>query len=177
VGTHRQKALFLDRDGIINESVVVDGKPYAPRKSSDLKIVVGAREALVASTKMGFLNIVVSNQPDVARGTTEKVDVEKMNSILSDWLPLDDIFVCYHDGNTCRCRKPKPGMILDAAEKYDIDLTKSFMLGDRRGDIYAGYAAGCRTIFLNRRYREEPPVFADFVITDIKELPEILYDN
>lgn len=142
-------AVFLDRDGVINKAIVQNGKPYPPANIEDFVFTSGTFEAIQALRKSGYLVIVVTNQPDVAKGVQSKEAVEAIHSMITQQLQVDDIKVCYHlDEDNCRCRKPKPGMILDTAKEYTIDLTRSYMIGDRWRDIEAGKAAGCRTILI-----------------------------
>jgi D-glycero-D-manno-heptose 1,7-bisphosphate phosphatase len=149
------RAVFLDRDGVVNEAIVRDGKPYPPRDLSELILTSGARAALEELKREGFLLIVVTNQPDVARGKTNHADVDGINTELAAVLPLDAIEVCEHDDNAqCDCRKPKPGMLLRAREKFGTHLAGSFMVGDRWRDIEAGRRAGCRTILIGDGYGE-----------------------
>jgi len=159
-----RRAVFLDRDGVINRSIVRDGKPYAPGSISQLEILDGVREALASLRDAGFLNIVVTNQPDVGTGKQRREIVEGMHQRLRTGLALDEIKVCYHsDGDGCECRKPKPGMLLQAAREFGIDLEQSFMVGDRWRDIAAGQAAGCVNFFIDYGYgekRPEPPYMA-----------------
>lgn len=153
-----RRAAFLDRDGVLNVAVLREGKPYPPTDASELEIVPGALECLQALRAAGYLLIVVSNQPDVARGTQTREAVEAIHSRLRAVLPLDAIYVCYHDADAgCECRKPKPGMLLAAAKDFGIDLAQSFMIGDRWRDIDAGAMAGCRTVFLDFGYAEAGP--------------------
>jgi D-glycero-D-manno-heptose 1,7-bisphosphate phosphatase len=149
------KAVFLDRDGVINRAVVRNRKPYPPKTLQDLEILPDVLEALNLLKESGFLLIVVTNQPDVGRGTKKQETVEEMHTYLVNKLPLDDIFVCWHgqDGE-CDCRKPLPGMLLQASNKYGIDFGKSFMIGDRWRDVNVGYTAGCQTIFIDHGYNE-----------------------
>jgi D-glycero-D-manno-heptose 1,7-bisphosphate phosphatase len=152
------RAVFLDRDGVLNRPTVRDGKPYPPVSPAAIEILPDARPALVDLKELGFLLLVVSNQPDVARGTQKRAVVEAMNSVLKSALPLDDFFVCYHDdGHRCECRKPLPGLLFQAAERYSIDLSSSFLIGDRWRDIDAGSRAGCKTILIDCGYRERQP--------------------
>lgn len=150
-------AVFLDRDGVLNASVVRDGKPYAPATVEELTIIEGTKEALTRLKEAGFLLLVATNQPDVARGKQKQEEVEKMNEAMRAALPLDDFFVCYHDGDACDCRKPKPGLIYQGQKKYDADLSRSFMVGDRWRDIDAGHAAGLRSILIDYGYDERGP--------------------
>lgn len=152
------RAVFLDRDGVINHAIVREGKPYPPAGSAQLEILPEVPEALAELKRNGFLLVVVTNQPDVARGTQRREIVEWMHEILTAALPLDNILVCYHsDEERCACRKPLPGLLLEAAREYAIDLKQSFMVGDRWRDIEAGYNAGCTTIFIDRAYEERGP--------------------
>jgi D-glycero-D-manno-heptose 1,7-bisphosphate phosphatase len=151
-------AVFLDRDGVLNEAIVRHGKPYPPRDLSELVITQGARAALEVLKREGFLLIVVTNQPDVARGKANRADVDNINAQLAATMPLDAVEVCEHDDKEqCDCRKPKPGMILRAREKFGVDLARSFMVGDRWRDIEAGRRAGCRTILIGDGYGESFP--------------------
>jgi D-glycero-D-manno-heptose 1,7-bisphosphate phosphatase len=153
-----KSAIFLDRDGVLNEAIVRNGKPYPPRDLTELVITRGAAAALRSLKHEGFLLIVVTNQPDVARGTVSRADIEKINARLSAMLPVDAIEVCEHDDNTqCNCRKPRPGMILRARDKFCIDLADSFMVGDRWRDIEAGRRAGCRSVLIGDGYGESFP--------------------
>jgi D-glycero-D-manno-heptose 1,7-bisphosphate phosphatase len=148
-------AVFLDRDGVLNEAIIRNGKPSPPRDLSELVVTFGARTALEELKHEDFLLIVVTNQPDVARGKANRVDVDKINAQLAAILPLDAIEVCEHDDkDQCNCRKPKPGMILRAREKLGLDLSGSFMVGDRWRDIEAGRCVGCRTILIGDGYGE-----------------------
>lgn len=144
------RAVFLDRDGVINRAIVENGNPHPPASLSELEILPGVLDALRALKQHGFLLIVATNQPDVARGTLKREIVDSINASLRASLPLDDIFVCYHDDqDQCDCRKPKPGLLFRAAAQYSIDLGSSFMIGDRWKDIEAGRRAGCKTILVD----------------------------
>lgn len=148
-----RRAVFLDRDGVLNRSIVRDGRPYPPASLDELQILPGVKEALQTLNEAGYLLICVTNQPDVARGTQRRETVEAINTALKSSLPLQEIVVCYDDGDSPR-RKPNPGMLLEAAERHGIDLSASFMVGDRWKDIEAGARAGCRTVFLDYGYAE-----------------------
>jgi D-glycero-D-manno-heptose 1,7-bisphosphate phosphatase len=149
--------VFLDRDGVLNEPVVREGRPYPP-SAKEFRISGGAREALDRLKAAGFLLIVVTNQPDVARGTLARETLDAIHRIVRAELPVDDVRVCCHDdGDACGCRKPKPGLLLQAASEYGIDLSRSFLVGDRWRDIDAGAAAGCRTVLIDYHYRERAP--------------------
>jgi D-sedoheptulose 7-phosphate isomerase len=153
-----RKAVFLDRDGVINRAVIRNGKPYPPSSLKELEVLPGTEAALRDLKARGFELLVVTNQPDVARGQQSRANVETINQALASSLPLDDIFVCYHtDEDNCACRKPKPGLLLEGAGKYNIDLAQSFLVGDRWRDIEAGCNAGCKTVLVDSGYNEREP--------------------
>lgn len=164
----KSRAVFLDRDGVINQSIVRNGKPYPPSCPDELKIIAGVPEALDRLKRAGFCLICVTNQPDVARGTQELQVVESIHARLHELLPLDAICVCYEDGDTPR-RKPNPGMILEAADRFNIDLKDSFMVGDRWRDIDAGHNAGCRTIFIDYGYSESLRIRPEKIVKSLIE--------
>ncbi len=145
-------AIFLDRDGVVVESRRAPGEPAPPASADDVAIIEGVAAALDAFHAAGFSLVVVTNQPDVARGTATRAAVDAINESISSALPIDAIYVCFHDGADCECRKPRPGMLVDATRDLDLDLTRSWMVGDRWVDIAAGTAAGVRTILIEHPY-------------------------
>ena len=170
-----KRAVFLDRDGVINRAMVHDGKPYPPADLAALEILPGVSEAMQLLHEAGWLLIVVSNQPDVARGTTQKAEVEAINGHLHKSLPIDEFRTCYHDSSDgCDCRKPLPGALLDAALEHGIDLAKSYMVGDRWRDTEAGERAGCKTIFLDYGYNEKQPEKCDYRVRSLAEAADII---
>ena len=159
-----KKAVFLDRDGVINKAIVKNGLPTPPSLLDELKILPGVKESILKLKKLNFVCIVVTNQPDVSRGKINKNTVIKINNFLKKKIKLDDIFVCYHDDkDNCNCRKPKPGLLLQAGKKWNVDFKKSFMIGDQWRDIQSGEKAGCKTIFLDYKYKDKKPKNPDFV--------------
>lgn len=153
-----RRAVFLDRDGVLNEAVVRNGKPYPPAGLPELVVCADAPAACSRLHDAGFLLVVVTNQPDIARGTTTRALVDSIHDVLKGRLPLDDVRVCAHDdADDCECRKPRPGMLLQAAREFGISLADSFLVGDRWRDIEAGRRAGCRPIFVDRGYNERAP--------------------
>jgi D-glycero-D-manno-heptose 1,7-bisphosphate phosphatase len=162
------RAVFLDRDGVLNRAVIRDGRPYPPATLEVFEILPGVPEAVRRLHDAGFLLIGATNQPDVARGTQRREVVEAMNARLLAETAITAILVCYEDGEDCPRRKPNPGLLLEAAETYAIDLAASFMVGDRWRDVEAGRRAGCRTIFLDRGYAERrPDPAADYTTADL----------
>lgn len=168
--TPPRRAVFLDRDGVLNRALVRDGRPYPPADEGELELLPGVEEACAELRRAGFLLFVVTNQPDVARGTQRLDAVEAIHRRLAEALPLDEIVTCPHDdADECACRKPLPGMLLDAASRWDVDVAASFMVGDRWRDVEAGRRAGCRTVFLRRGYAEPVPEAPDAVVSDLRE--------
>jgi len=147
--TGASRAVSLDRDGVLNRAMVRDGRPYPPATLEAFEILPGVSEAVRKLHDAGFLLIVATNQPDVSRGTQRGEVVEAMNSRLLAEMPITAILVCYEDGDDCPRRKPNPGLLLEAAETYSIDLAASFMVRDRWRDIEAGRRAGYRTVFID----------------------------
>ena len=157
-----QAGVFLDRDGVLNRAFVRQGRPYPPANVAAVEILPGVPEACAALRESGFRLIVVTNQPDVARGSASREEVEAINEALVKQLPLDDIRVCYHDdADGCSCRKPKCGLLRSAARDWHVDLSASFMVGDRWKDMEAGWRAGCRTVFIDYGYSEKRPTHLD----------------
>lgn len=161
--TLRKRAVFFDRDGVLNLAVIRDGKPYPPASIEEFTIALDAHDALSRLRSMNFSLFVVTNQPDVARGKQKRGVVESMNALLLNSLPLDGIYVCYHDdADHCDCRKPGAGLIRQAVAEHNLDVHQSYLVGDRWRDIDCGRAAGCTAILLDRGYTEQlrrPPHF------------------
>lgn len=171
----RRRAVFLDRDGVINRAMVRDGKPYPPTSLESVGILPGVEDALRRLKDAGYTLVVVSNQPDVARGTTPRSTVEEINDYLSTRLPIDRFIMCYHDSSDgCACRKPRPGMLVMGAEEFNVELEESFMVGDRWRDVAAGRAAGCKTLFIDYGYNEQQPEKVDFTVGSLKEAADII---
>ena len=170
-----RRAVFLDRDGVINRAVVRHGKPYPPANITEVEILPGVDEALAALHNAGYMLIVVTNQPDVARGFTSMAVVEEINQYLAVCLPIDAFRTCYHDSaDGCTCRKPMPGALIAAAELYGINLSESYMVGDRWRDTEAGERAGCKTIFIDYGYDEQQPVSFSFSVSSLEEASTII---
>ena len=169
------KAVFLDRDGVINRAIVRDGRPYPPGSLEEFEILPGVKQAVDLLRKDGFKVVVVTNQPDVSKGIQLKRVVETIHQYLSDQLKIDGLKVCYHmDEDACECRKPRPGMLFEAAEDWSIDLSRSFMVGDRWRDVEAGQAAGCTTILVQYNYSERSPNNPDAVVHSLLEASNLI---
>jgi len=172
VNAKKNRAVFLDRDGVLSRSLVRNGLPFAPTTLEDFEILPEAPEACRQLKQAGFLLIVVTNQPEVGRGTMKKETVEAMHEKMRRELPIDRVGVCYHPGHGrshCDCRKPKTGLLISAAQALNIELAQSWLVGDRWRDIDCGFAAGCRTIFIERNYAEALKQAPDFRAKDLAE--------
>ena len=168
--TGARAAVFLDRDGVLNEVEIRNGTPHPPAGVEQLRLMPGVVEACHRLRQLGFALVVVTNQPDIARGKQTRDEVDRMHDALRRWLPVDEIVVCAHDDvDDCRCRKPRPGMMLDAAARLDLDLAESVCVGDRWRDVEAGKRAGVTAIFVDRGYSERRPMDADVVVTSLPD--------
>lgn len=166
-------AVFLDRDGVINDIVLRDGVIASPRDLSELRIADDAPGALRDLSQAGFLLFVVTNQPDVARGLMGQDALDGINAELLARLPIDQVQACIHDNaDNCACRKPKPGMILDLAARHDVDLARSWMVGDQDRDVACGRSAGVTTILLRRHYNTGRG--ADHVVSGLAEAAQLI---
>ena len=169
------RAVFLDRDGVLVVPEFRDGRSFAPRRLADFRLYDQADYWLGRMKDAGFRLVVVTNQPDVGSGLVELTVVEEMHRRLAEALPVDAIEACYHQrGDGCDCRKPKPGMLQRAAERLSLNCARSFMIGDRAGDVEAGRAAGCTTIFIDLGYVDERPERPDFTVSSLDEAAQIV---
>lgn len=169
------RAVFLDRDGVINANVERDGKAVAPTRLEDFHFLPGVPQAIRQLKAAGFKIIVITNQPDLATGRTSQATVDAMHDRIRAELEIDDIKICAHlDKDNCHCRKPKPGMLLDAASEWGIDLPSSYLVGDRWRDMEAGRAAGCKTLFVDAGYEQEGPMRPDKIISSLIDAAEVI---
>ena len=153
---YKQKAVFFDRDGVLNHLVNREGALYSPQKFEDFHIIDEAMEVVSLVHEMGYLAIVVSNQPDISRGKLQQSELDKMTDILFEKLSIDDVFYCIHDDkNDTGCRKPAPGLFHMAQKKYNLDFKKSFMIGDTWKDVKAAKNAGISMILLSKNYNKD----------------------
>ena len=184
MGEHevRRPAVFLDRDGVLSKTRVHDGTPFPPASVQDFEVTSDAPEGCARLKAAGFILVVVTNQPDVGRGTQSREAVEEMHAKLRAAIPsLDAIEVCYHagasHGDPCDCRKPKPGMLLRAAAKEEIDLGRSYLIGDRWRDVDCAHAAGCRAVFIDHGYGEHLRETPDFTVSTFREAVASVLQN
>jgi len=173
-----RRAVFLDRDGVINRSVVRDGKPYPPPTLDQFIYLPGVEECIKELRNVGYLVIVVTNQPDVATGVQTREVVDSIHAKLYKDQLCDDIKVCFHiDEDDCGCRKPKPGMLIEAAKEWGISLKDSFMVGDRWRDIAAGKAAGCFTYYVDYQYQERRPDRPNQIVISLEDAGRHILQN
>jgi D-glycero-D-manno-heptose 1,7-bisphosphate phosphatase len=169
------RAVFLDRDGVINANIMRDGKAVAPVTLDQFRILPGVEDAATRLKAAGFLLIVVTNQPDVSTGRTPRDTVEAMHAEIRRRMPIDEFNACFHvDAENCDCRKPKPGMIIGAAKRHGIDLSASFVVGDRWRDIEAGRTAGCTTIYVDYGIEQDGPLHPDKVVRSLAEAADYI---
>jgi D-glycero-D-manno-heptose 1,7-bisphosphate phosphatase len=161
-------AVFLDRDGVLNRIAVQAGVPHPPASADEVELLPGVPEALALLAREGLLLIGVTNQPDVARGTRTRAAVELINQRLMAQLPLAAIYTCYHDDpDSCECRKPRPGLLIQSGRTHNVDIGRSFMVGDRWSDVVAGQLAGCRTFLIDMPYSQRQRCAPDYVVADL----------
>jgi D-glycero-D-manno-heptose 1,7-bisphosphate phosphatase len=164
-------AIFLDRDGVVNYSIIREKKPYAPLCLDELKIIPEIKRVIDFFKEKNFMIFVITNQPDVSRGKVTKYEVEKINASILSQLSIDEIFTCYHDNqDQCECRKPKPGAFISLSQKYNIDLSKSIMVGDRAKDIEAAKNAHCPSVFIDYGYNEPKPDDQNYTVDSVQGL-------
>jgi len=163
------RAVFLDRDGVLVRTTMVEGKAYAVRRLKDFRLLPGTRRAIAELRAARYKIVVVTNQPDIGNGLIDSRVVEAMHEKLREAITLDLIMTCPHrQDDNCECRKPKPGMLLTAARELGINLRSSYMIGDRSTDVIAGRSAGCYTLLIDRGYREALGATPDCIV---KTLP------
>jgi D-glycero-D-manno-heptose 1,7-bisphosphate phosphatase len=164
------KAIFLDRDGVLVIPEFRDGRSFAPTRLEEYKFYPEAYESLSRLRTAGYKLVVVTNQPDVGKGLIPQDVANEMHDRLRRAMPVDLIKACFHSQAVgCDCRKPKPGMLLEAARELQIDLARSYMVGDRASDVEAGEAAGCSTVFIDLDYAERKPASPTLTVCSIAE--------
>ncbi len=167
------RAVFLDRDGVINKVIYRDGMPTSPRNIGEFEFDAGVENALKRLSAAGFKLFVVTNQPELARGLLTNEALRLMTDRIVNTLKIDEVRICPHDNDDgCRCRKPLSGMLVELAEKYDISLKESYVIGDTWKDSCAGSSAGCKSIMLDRPYNLEDP--ADWRVRDLSSAVDLI---
>jgi len=151
-----KKAIFFDRDGVLNKAIIINSKPYSPRNLKEFKINLFLKKYINFFKKKNFIIIVITNQPDVGSGKVPKNLILNFHKILKKKLLIDDIFTCYDQSNKSFLKKPNPGMLFMAQKKYKIDMSNSYFIGDRWKDMKASYTAGVKGLFVDFKYNEKP---------------------
>lgn len=169
-----KKGLFVDRDGILNKAILRNGIASSPRSIAEFEIMQESEGFVRGAKERGYVIIVVTNQPDVSRGSLSMKDLEAMHTTLRRQVPIDDLEVCTSADDSDQRRKPNPGMILGAAKKHSIDLSKSWLVGDGEKDILAGKKAGVKTVLLQTSYNKHIHGTADFNCDTIEEIVRLL---
>ena len=170
-----KSAVFLDRDGVVNLAYTRSGKPYPPKDLSQLVILPDVKESVKKLTKYGFVIVVVTNQPDISNGNSNFEIVNELHKEISSLTGIENFYVCPHiDSDNCKCRKPKPGLLLKAAEDLNLDVKKSYMVGDRWRDVGAGQSAGCKNFFIDYDYSEKRPVEPFITVSSLLQATEII---
>lgn len=174
------KAVFLDRDGVLNDAIVRDGLPFSPRRREEFILSSGAMDFCNGLKALGYLLVVATNQPDVGRGIVDQAVIEDMHALMCSCLPIDHVAVCYASGKEPvpdPNRKPLPGMLLESATRFHINLSESWMVGDRWRDVACGKFAGCRTVFIDYGYSEELCAKPDFIVKNLAETLTAISEN
>jgi len=170
-------AVFLDRDGVINAPIVIEGKPYSPRNMKEVRVLEGVRDAIPKLHNEGFELIVVTNQPDIANGFVTREFVDEIHSFLRSETGIKHFYVCVHNAeDECVCRKPKSGLLRKAALDLKLDLSSSFLVGDRWKDVEAGQDAGCKCFFIDNKYEEKRPKLPFLGVNSLLEATSLILE-
>jgi D-glycero-D-manno-heptose 1,7-bisphosphate phosphatase len=153
----KNKAIFLDRDGVLVKSVIKNKKGYAPKNMSEFSLYTDVTESCQRLKKKNYLLIIITNQPDLGKKLIKEKVFNKMNKILNSLVSYDKLYVSRSHSSNSYFRKPNPGLFKLAIKKYKLDISKCFMIGDRKSDIDAASKVKCRSIFIDRKYKEKKP--------------------
>ena len=174
------RAVFWDRDGIINQIEVKEGKSLSPRKFSDFKVFSFIKDLLIEVKSLGFINIIFTNQPDISRLLMDPKELQLMHDFLENNYQIAKIYCCPHSNeDNCKCRKPLPGMLISAIKDFCLNREKCYVIGDRINDVIAGDLANIKNLYLleksysyNGSVKKELPDFK--VISSVEEIPNII---
>jgi D-glycero-D-manno-heptose 1,7-bisphosphate phosphatase len=171
----KNRAIFLDRDGTLNKAVIRNGLPFPPASPEEFEFLPGVKEAITLFKECNYIPVVVTNQPDFARRNKSLEEINTLNEIVRLGLDIQNVYMCLHDdADDCSCRKPKDGLLLEAASELELDLKVSVMVGDRWRDIQAGQNAGCECFFIDNNYAEKSPLPPFHRVTSLLEVAQIL---
>lgn len=172
------KAVFLDRDGVVNRAFVRNTVPTPPRTLDEVEILSGVKESILLLKQHNFEVVIVTNQPDAERGLVTRDSVNQINELLKVKLGVNHFYTCFHDdSDKCNCRKPEPGLILEAAQDLAIDVSRSFLVGDRWRDILAGQRAGCECFFIDYNYVDKPPSLPYTRVYSLNEATQMILEK
>jgi len=178
VSSKLRPAVFLDRDGVINAVKLIDRKPFPPSNLEELSILDGVRESVERFELNGLTVVVVTNQPDIANGHTTFEIVKEIHQKITQLTGIRYFYVCHHNSEAkCICRKPKPGLLTNAASDLKLDLKNSFMVGDRWSDITAGQSVGCKNFFVNNAYLEPKPALPYIEVKSLIQASNYILEN
>jgi D-glycero-D-manno-heptose 1,7-bisphosphate phosphatase len=170
--------VLLDRDGVLSRVVLREGRGVSPRSFAEFEFLPGVRAAVASLRGVGLPVVVVTNQPDIARGLLQPEELERMHEHLRAHVPVDRIHACTHDdADGCACRKPRPGLLLRAAAEFHLDLERSWMVGDSWKDVEAARAAGCRMIFVAGAHAEPGTSQPERVAVSLPDAVEIILNE
>ncbi len=175
------KAVFLDRDGVVNKLVVINGERTSPKSLDQFEIFPNLSQVL-SKIREQYLIIIITNQPDIARKKLSVTELEKMHAKLREQIEIDDLYVCEHDDvDNCLCRKPKPGLIINAAKKWNIDLMNSIIVGDSWRDMLAGEKVGLTKYYVdpckNDSHNNKIQFKYDHRVKNLKDAGKAIYEN
>ncbi len=170
------KAVLFDRDGVINLAFHSNNISYPPKTIDQVKIHAGIVDSIKKIKRAGFKTFIITNQPDVDRGNTTKENVDAINNYILSMIDIDKLYTCYSSDNNHPDRKPNPGMILKAKKEFDLDLSQSFVIGDRETDILAGKACNCKTILMISNNKAIDRELADYNVENINQAANIILE-
>jgi D-glycero-D-manno-heptose 1,7-bisphosphate phosphatase len=163
----KNKAIFFDRDGVINIPIIKKDKPYPPKEFKDLVLYKQVSKSVLKIRKHGFKVIVITNQPDYQRGLIKKKEILRINNYIKKKFKLDKLYVCYDSDDKSFFKKPNPGMILRAKKEFNLDLKNSFVIGDTIRDVIAGKKTGCKTFLIKKKYNLSYKNIANYYVVDL----------
>tara|TARA_B100001063_G_C16655480_1_gene498246 strand:+ start:396 stop:929 length:534 start_codon:yes stop_codon:yes gene_type:complete len=153
----KNKAIFLDRDGVLVKSIVINKKGFAPKNMNEFSLYPDIAQSCIRLKKKDYLLIIITNQPDLGKKLIKEKVFNKMNKILNNLICYDKLYVSRSHSSNSYFRKPNPGLFKLAIKKFKLDISKCFMVGDRKSDIDAADKVECKSIFIDRKYKEEKP--------------------
>ena len=173
----KNKAIFLDRDGVLNKVLIKNKKGYAPLNIKEFKLYKGVESYCKIIKKLNYIIIIITNQPDIARKKITNNQMQKMHIYLKKKINYDDIYICTSLSKKNYYRKPNPGMLKKAIKNHDIDIKSSFFIGDRKLDIDCAKKVKCKSIFIDRNYKEKKPKGQIFTTNSLNNAIKYIIKN